>query len=102
LEGDREMTRRPDETIDEIKRTEKDTKILADLSDRLGLLEEIIEKLTISKSTRPSLNAENIQEIVSKISTLRDLIDKIEVEMEQLDSRVNDIESLRFKHRSEL
>ncbi len=96
------MTRRSHDEIDELKSIENGIQILENLSDRLGALEGKIEELAISKPLKSSSGAENIQEIVSKISTLRNLIDKIEVEMEQLDSRINDIESLRFKHRSEL
>ncbi|MDH4212855.1 MAG: hypothetical protein OEV85_02940 [Candidatus Thorarchaeota archaeon] len=94
------MTRRPDEIVDELKRIEKNPQILETLSNRLGMVESKIEEVTLSKSMKSSFNAENIQEIVSKISALRDLIDKIEVEIEQLNSRINEIETLRFKHRS--
>jgi chromosome segregation ATPase len=94
------MSRRSDETIEELKRIEKDTQILEQLSDRLGVLESKIEELADRKATTSSLSPENIQELVSKITALRNMIDKIEVEMVQLDLRLNDIESLRFKHRS--
>jgi methyl-accepting chemotaxis protein len=94
------MSHRSDDTLGDLKRMERDKRILEQLFDRLSVLESRMEKLSNRKSTGSSRSTENVQEIVSKISALRDMIDKIEVEMEQLDSRINDIESLRFKHRS--
>jgi len=94
------MARRRQDETDGMKSIEKDTEVLESLSHKLGILEEKIEELMISKSMKSSLSTENIQEIVSKITALRDLIDKVEIEMEQLNTRINDIESLRFKHRS--
>ncbi|PNX50337.1 MAG: hypothetical protein BV458_13410 [Thermoplasmata archaeon M9B2D] len=96
------MARRRQEEIDELKSIEKDTQVLENLSLRLGLLEGKIDELAISKPMKTSPSTENLQEIVSKITALRDLIDKIEIEIEQLNTRINDIESLRFKHRSGL
>jgi len=96
------MARRWQEEIDELKSIEKDTQVLENLSLRLGLLEGKIDELAISKPMKTSPSTENLQEIVSKITALRDLIDKIEIEIEQLNTRINDIESLRFKHRSGL
>lgn len=96
------MVRRSNEASDEYDSNEKDVKELENLSRRLGVLEGKIEELITSKSMKSSLSTENIQEIVSKITALRDLIDKIEIEMEHLNTRINDIESLRFKRRSGL
>lgn len=96
------MVRRSNEASDESDSNEKDTKALENLSHRLMALEGKIEELAILKSMKSSLSAENIQEIASKITALRDLIDKIEIEMQQLNTRINDIESLRFKRRSGL
>jgi len=95
------MNHHPDDAHDESKHIDMKTQILEQLSDRLEVLESKIEEFTLLESMNSSLSAENIQEIVTKISALRILIDKIDVEMEQLDSRINDIESLRFKSRSE-
>jgi uncharacterized phage infection (PIP) family protein YhgE len=95
------MTHHLDDTTDELNLTNKKPQTLERLVGRLGVLETQIQGLTLLQSMNSSLSAENIQEVVTKISALRSLIDKIEVEMEQLNSRINDIESLRFKSRSE-
>jgi uncharacterized coiled-coil protein SlyX len=88
-----------DDTIRELKRIEDDTHILQYLSSQLEKLEKKIETLSETTRTEGSLNAEVIQEISTKILALNALIDKIEVEISHLNSRMDDIESLRFKYR---
>jgi outer membrane murein-binding lipoprotein Lpp len=88
-----------DDTIDELKRIEDETHILEDLSSQLENLEHKIETLSSSSMAGASVNAEDIQEVSTKIAILNALIDKIEVEISQLNSRMDDIESLRFTHR---
>jgi hypothetical protein len=87
------MSEHTNNAIEELRRIEKDTKILEDISARLQLMEGQLEK------AGSSLTPDEIQQIVSKMTQLRSLIEKIEVEMNQLDSRVSDIESLKFKSR---
>jgi outer membrane murein-binding lipoprotein Lpp len=94
------MSNHQDDTLRELKRIEEDTHLLQDLSSQLEKLEQKIETLSLATRTEASMNAEGIQEISTKISTLSALIDKIEVEISHLNSRIDDIESLRFKHRS--
>ena len=89
------MSEHSDNAIEELRRIEKDTKILQDLSARLQEMDKRIE------TAGTSLTPDEIQQIVGKMAALRTLIDKIEVEMGQLDSKVSDIESLKFKRRSE-
>lgn len=89
------MGEQSDSAIEELRRIERDTRILEDISARLQKMEKQLE------SEGSSLTPDEIQRIVSKMTVLRNLIDKVEVEMDQLDSRVSEIESLNFKHRSE-
>ena len=89
------MGEHSDNALEELRRIEKDTKILEDISIRLREMDMQIE------TTVTSLTPDEIQQIVGKMTALRNLIDKIEVEMGQLDSKVSDIESLKFKRRSE-
>ena len=94
------MKSHSDEAIKELGRIEDETRILEELSERLKKMERQMENLSSKQSGKSSIDAEYIQVIVTKISALRDLIDKVEVEMDQLDSRIGDIESLRFKRRT--
>jgi len=89
------MSEHSDNAIEELRRIEKDTKILQDLSARLQEMDKQIE------TAGTSLTPDEIQQIVGKMAALRTLIDKIEVEMGQLDTKVSDIESLKFKRQSE-
>ncbi|MHA1135536.1 MAG: hypothetical protein ACTSSE_03540 [Candidatus Thorarchaeota archaeon] len=89
------MGEHSDNAIEELRRIEKDTKVLEDISTRLRKMEKQLEK------AGSSLSPDEIQQIVTKMTLLRNMIDKIEVEMSQLDSRVSEIESLKFKRRSE-
>jgi uncharacterized small protein (DUF1192 family) len=95
------MVHHPDEKVDDMNLSETDAQFLDQLLHRLGVLEGKIERLTTTDYMNSTLSAVSIQEITTKISTLRDLIDKIEMELEQMNSRLSDIELLRFKYRSE-
>ncbi|MGY5858749.1 MAG: hypothetical protein RTU63_05230 [Candidatus Thorarchaeota archaeon] len=88
------MGEHADNTLEELRRIEEDTKVLADISTQLGKMEKHLE------TAGTSLSHDEIQQIVAKMTVLRTLIDKIEVEMGQLDSRVSEIESLKFKRQS--
>lgn len=90
-----------DNAIEELSRIEKETKILEDVSTRLRQMEKQIENITSSDPASSPLSSDEVQGIVSKMATLRELIDKIEVEIDQLDSRVSDIESLIFKRQTQ-
>jgi len=95
------MSEHSENAIEEIRRIEKETKILEDVSNRLRQMEKQIENITSSDPASSPLSSDEIQGIVSKMAVLRELIDKIEVEIDQLDSRVSDIESLIFKRQTE-
>ncbi len=95
------LSEHSENAIEELRRIEKETKILEDVSTRLRQMEKQIENITFSDSASTPLGSDEIQGIVSKMAALRELIDKIEVEIDQLDSRVAEIESLKFKHRTE-
>ena len=88
-------------TSKEPSRAEDEARVLEELSGRLKKMERRLEDISSRRPNKPSIDAEHIQRIVAKISALRDLIDKVEVEMDQLDSRIGDIESLRFKRRTQ-
>jgi predicted transcriptional regulator len=90
-----------DKTVKEMSRTEDEARTIEELSARLRKMERRLEEISSRQSSKSSIDAEHIQRIVTKISALRDLIDKAEVEMHQLDSRIGDIESLRFKRRTQ-
>jgi uncharacterized coiled-coil protein SlyX len=77
-----------------------DSRVLQALSSRLRELEQKIEAATAVGTAAVSIRAEDIQEISAKITTLTTIIDRVEVEISQLNSRIDDIESLRFRHRS--
>ena len=83
----------------EIKQIESETKILSDISNRLKTLEKQLD--SASDSSTLIHDADEIQILVSKMTTLRDLIDRIEVEISNLDSRATDIESLKFKRQTQ-
>lgn len=94
------MSEQSDTAIEELRRIENETKILEDISTRLREMEKQIDTVTSSDSSSSSLSSDEIQKIVSKMAALRTLIDKIDVEIGQLDSRVSEIESLKFKRRT--
>lgn len=85
----------------ELRSIKNETKIIEDVSARLLQMEKQIDNTLSSDSMSSPLSADEIQGIVSKMSVLRELIDKIEVKIGQLGSRVTEIETLRFKHRTE-
>ncbi len=82
---------------EELRSIKNETKIIEDISARLRQMEK---QFVSSDSVRSPLSPDEIQGIASKMSVLRELIDKIEVKIDQLDSRVTEIETLRFKHRT--
>ena len=95
------MSEHTENAIEELRRIEDETKILEDISTRLRQMETQIEKATSPVSTDSPLGPNEIQVIVSKMAALRELIDKIEVEIGKLDSRTTEIESLKFKRQTE-
>ncbi|MCK4566729.1 MAG: hypothetical protein KAU48_05400, partial [Candidatus Thorarchaeota archaeon] len=86
---------------EELRSIKNETKIIEDISARLRQMEKQIDNVSSSDSMSSPLSSDEIQGIVSKMSVLRELIDKIEVKIDQLDSRVTEIETLRFKRRTE-
>jgi hypothetical protein len=93
--GNQIMSEHSEKAIEELRRIEQDTKVIEDISTRLQDMEKQIE------NAGSSLSSDEIQRIVSKMTALRILIDKIDVEIGQLDSRVSEIESLKFKRQTE-
>jgi len=93
------MSENSENAIEELRRIEDETKLLEDISARLRKMEKQIENGSSPLNTSP-LTPDEIQGIVSKMTDLRDLIDKIEVEIGQLDSRTTEIESLKFKRQT--
>ncbi|TFG32058.1 hypothetical protein EU527_11045 [Candidatus Thorarchaeota archaeon] len=90
------------DALEELQKIEQKTQIIGKLSERLEKLENQMREIAQSAtSTSSSIDKNDFQKIVTKVTTLRELIDKIEIEIDQLDSRITDIESLRFKHRTE-
>ena len=86
---------------EELRSIKNETKIIEDISARLRQMEKQIDNVSSSDSMSSPLSSDEIQGIVSKMSVLRELIDKIEVKIGQLVSRVTEIETLRFKRRTE-
>jgi seryl-tRNA synthetase len=78
----------------------EDSHVLQALSSRLRELERRIEAVTEAETKTVSIRSEDVQEISAKITALTTLIDKVEVEINQLNSRIDNIESLQFRHRS--
>lgn len=95
------MSEHSENALEELRRIEDETKILEDVSKRLRQMEKQIENATSPGSTSSPLGPNDIQRIVTKMASLRDLIDKIEVEIGQLDSGTTEIESLKFKRQTE-
>ena len=94
------MSEHSENAIEELRRIEDETKILEDVSKRLRQMKKQIENASSPGSTDSPLSPDEIQGIVSKMNALRELIDKIEVEIGQLDSRTTEIESLKFKRQT--
>ncbi|MHA1929849.1 MAG: hypothetical protein ACTSV2_14850 [Candidatus Thorarchaeota archaeon] len=86
---------------EELRSIKNEAKIIEDISARLRKMEKQIDNVSSADSTSSPLGSDEIQGIVSRMSVLRELIDKIEVKTGQLDSRVTEIETLRFKRRTE-
>jgi len=95
------MSEHSENVIEELRRIEDETKMLEDISIRLQQMEKQIENATSTTNKDSPLSSDEIQRIVSKLATLRELIDKIEVEIGQLDSNTSEIESLKFKRQNE-
>ena len=86
---------------EELRSIMDETIIIEDISARLKKMKKQIDNASSSDTTSTPLGSDEIQGIVSMMSVLRELIDKIEVTIGQLDSRVTKIETLRFKRRTE-
>ena len=95
------MSEHSENAVEELRRIEKETQILEDVSTRLRQMEKQIETVASSDPASSPIGSDEIQGIMAKMAALRELIDKIEVEIGQLDSRVTEIESLKFKRRTE-
>jgi len=95
------MSEYSENATEELRSIKNETKIIEDVSASLRQMEKQIDNVLSSDSTSSPLSSDEIQGIVSKMSVLRDLIDKIEVKIDQLDSSVTEIETLRFKRRTE-
>lgn len=83
------------DAIDELRRMEEDTKVIASISAKLQKLEEEFERGDIS------LDPDELQQIVTKMNCLRTILDKIEIALGTLDTKASEIESLNFKRRTE-
>ncbi len=95
------MSESSENANEEMRSITNEMKIIEDVSVRLRQMEKQIDNVSSSDSMSSSLSPDEIQGIVSKMSVLRELIDKIEVKIDQLDNRVTEIETLRFKRRTE-
>ncbi|MCK5389248.1 MAG: hypothetical protein KAJ36_02080, partial [Candidatus Thorarchaeota archaeon] len=91
------MSEHSENATEELRSIKNESKIIEDISARLRKMEKQIDKT----SSSDSMSSDEIQGIISKMSVLRELIDKIEVKIDQLDNRVTEIETLRFKRRTE-
>ena len=94
------MSENSEKAIEELRRIEDETKILEDISKRLRQMEKQIENAASTGSINSPLGPDDIQKIVAKMTALREVIDKIEVEIRQLDSRTAEIESLKFNRQT--
>ncbi|MHA1615401.1 MAG: hypothetical protein ACTSYJ_11190 [Candidatus Thorarchaeota archaeon] len=95
------MSEYSENATEDLRSIKNETKIIEDVSVRLRQMENQIDNVLTSDSSSSPLNSDEIQGIISKMSILRELIDKIEIKIDQLDSRVTEIETLRFKRRTE-
>ncbi|TFH05128.1 MAG: hypothetical protein E4H14_13385 [Candidatus Thorarchaeota archaeon] len=95
------MSEHSENAIEELRRIEDETKILENISTRLREMEKQIENASFPDRVNSILGSDEIQGIVSKMAALRELIDKIEIEIGQLGSRTTEIESLKFKRQTE-
>ncbi len=84
----------PYDAIHELRRMEEDTKIISSISTKLWEIEKEFEKGNVS------LSSNELQHIVSKMASIRAIIDRIEIELSQLDTKSSEIESLNFKRRT--
>jgi len=95
------MSEHTENVIEELRRIEDETKLLEAISIRLRQMEKQIENASSSSDKDSLLSSDEIQRIVSKMTTLREIIDKIEVEIGQLDSNTSEIETLKFNRPKE-
>jgi len=95
------MSEQSENAIEELRCIEDETKMLEDISTRLQQMEKQIEYATSSSDKEFPLSPDEIQRIVSKMTALRKIIDKIEVEIGQLDSNTSEIETLKFNRPKE-
>ena len=96
------MNETKDDAVRELQRIEKENQVISKLSECLEELEEKMKQISQTDQVQPSsTNSEDLQKIILKITSLRELIDRVEIEIDQLNSRIDGIESLRFKHRTE-
>jgi hypothetical protein len=86
--------------LEELQKIENETKLLQSIYSILEKLEAQLSDATSPDSIDSPLGPDDIQRIVAKLTELRELIDKIEIEMDALDSHANEIESLKFKRRT--
>lgn len=96
------MSESYENATEDLRSIKNETKIIEDVSVRLRQMEKQIDTVLSLNSRSSPLSSDEIQGIVSKLLVLRELIDKIEVKIGQLDSRVTEIETLRFKRRTEI
>jgi len=96
------MKETKDDAVRELQRIEKESQVISKLSERLEALEEKMKQASqLNRSQSSSTASEDLQKIILKITSLRELIDRVEIEIDQLNSRIDGIESLRFKDRTE-
>ncbi len=90
------------DTTQESEEIKQQMQVISKLTERLDKLEEQIKAISQASPTHSSSQTfDYFQKIIMKITSLRELIDKVEIEIDQLNSRMDGIESLRFKHRTE-
>jgi len=101
-EGDRILKDSTDDSNGELQKIEHRTHVLRRLSERLDIVEEKMKEFSShGRVESPSESLSKFQEIIMKITSLREVMERVEIEIDRLDSRINRIESLRFKHRTE-
>ena len=89
------MSEYSENVTEDLRSIQNETKLIEDVSASLRQMEKQIDNVMSSDSASSPLSSDEIQGIVSKMSVLRELLDKIEVKIGQLDSRVTEIETLR-------
>jgi hypothetical protein len=77
------------------------SKIVGNLESQVRELEEIKQRTTnLESKIGTSLDSLDVQEIISRINRVQDLVDRIEIEVDKLEMRVSSIEHVGFRLRT--